>query len=63
MLWLIENNNIVETLFFDYQVKFKKKNGDLLSEKELITWTKKIGLKKKDPTKEEIVNFLLDKQL
>lgn len=63
MFWLIEANNATDTIFFDYQKKFAKKNGNYLSEKELIAWTKKIGLKIIEPTKQEVVNFLLEKQL
>jgi hypothetical protein len=51
-----------EQLFKDYLFKFKKKNIPLLPQ-ELEKFCKILGLKKENPTKKEIVLFLLDKEI
>ena len=51
-----------EQLHKDYLFKFKKNNVPLLPQ-ELEKFCKILGFKKQNPTKKEIVLFLLDKEI
>jgi hypothetical protein len=45
-----------------YQWHFKK-NEQPCTFDELVTYCKWLGLKEKQPTKDQVVNFLLDKRV
>jgi hypothetical protein len=51
-----------DQLHKDYLIKFKKQNIPLLPQ-ELEKFCKILGFKKENPTKKEIVLFLLDKEI
>ena len=63
----VENPLISKSKYYDqvlemYQWHFQKNNKPCTFE-ELITYCKWLGLKEKQPTKDQVVNFLLDKRI
>ncbi len=52
------NDQVIEM----YQWHFKK-NEQPCTFDELVTYCKWLGLKEKQPTKDQVVNFLLDKRV